>query len=78
MSSDFLMSAHCNHINGLYAKAIEQYTVLLKGKPDYQLLISRCAAYQLRGLHEKAIVDAEQAIQLDSSRYEGYFRRGIS
>ncbi len=59
---------------GLFKKAAETYTAILKEKPsDAFTYYSRAYAYRRYGEYEKSLEDYDKAIKLDGSNYDYYF-----
>ncbi|OWZ37007.1 cytoplasmic protein [Cryptococcus neoformans AD2-60a] len=60
----------------LYDSAIEQYTEAIKLDPNPVYYSNRAAAWGGAGQHEKAVEDAEKALQLDPKFTKAYSRLG--
>ncbi|CAH6722179.1 small glutamine-rich tetratricopeptide repeat-containing protein 2 [[Candida] jaroonii] len=62
-----------------FATAIDKYTKAIELNPQNVVYLSnRAAAFSSNGQHDKAIVDAESAIKLDSSFSKSYSRLGLA
>ncbi len=69
--------AHYAQIIGDFERAIQLYTqVLEKHGESYELYIAKAVALQQIHNFTSALKEAENAIVLDRTRWEGYFRRG--
>ena len=65
--------------SGDYETAINKYTEAIKLDPTQSTFYcNRAAAYSKREEHEKAIIDAEKAIALDSKYANAYSRLGFA
>lgn len=60
----------------LYDSAIEQYTEAIKLDPNPVYYSNRAAAWGGAGQHEKAVEDAEKALELDPKFTKAYSRLG--
>lgn len=60
----------------LYESAIEQYTEAIKLEPSPVYYSNRAAAWGGLGKHDKAVEDAERALELDPKFSKAYSRLG--
>lgn len=60
----------------LYESAIEQYTEAIRLDPNPVYYSNRAAAWGGAGQHEKAVEDAEKALELDPKFTKAYSRLG--
>jgi tetratricopeptide (TPR) repeat protein len=59
---------------------IKGCTAIINRGTDKDLVIAynnRCLAYEIRGDHDRAIADCEQAVKLDPKRARAYMGRGV-
>lgn len=80
-SSDFhssFLKANNLLIQHRPAEAIALYTSLLTSTVDYDLFLNRGIAYLRQNEYLLALSDIEKALELDLSRPEGYYNRGIA
>jgi tetratricopeptide (TPR) repeat protein len=75
----YLKRAHIFVVKKDYESAVNDYTVILKNNPkEVFSLISRGSAYNKLGRYQDAMVDFNQAIEVDAKNEEAYNNRGWS